>query len=131
MGLDMGIIVAKNKKLVEETSPMDRLDLDEILDNEQFYFTDTENNYPDIFQGWYARKFWDMVHAVPVLEENVRIDNYYFKIKKEDIKQMIEYYAFHRDYFDGFRGLADLCELYQRYDELTAGGWHFYGYLSY
>lgn len=131
MGLDMGIVVAKNKKLVDERHSIDRLELNEIINNDKFYFTDTENNYPDIFDGWYARKFWDMVDAVPVLKENIKIDGDYFKIKKSDIKQMIEYYAFHRDYFDGFGTLIDLCELYQRYDELAAGGWHFYGYLSF
>lgn len=125
MGLDMGIIATRKK--VEEY-PEANITFQEVLDNP--FFTEKEN-FPDSIEMWYARKFWDMITAIPELSEIARSDEAYGRIKKDVVKRMTEFYATHPDFFDGFGTLPELCQTYQYYDELQAKGYSFYFYASY
>ena len=117
MGLDIGICAAKNEELLKSGYD-NHLEYDEIKNNPHFKNEYGNFIWPDICEVWYARKFWDMVHAVPTLRNTENGE--YSRIRREDLKQMIEFYAFNQDYFESFDGLPRLCELYRDYDELTA-----------
>ena len=36
---------------------------------------------------------------------------------------MLDYAAHHKDYFDGFNGVSDLCQALYDYDEAHENGW--------
>ena len=127
----MGIIATKKHEYLESIHYDDRMDYDELRENDKFYNEYGEFQWPDICEVWYARKFWNLVHGVPEINEWARDTNGYYRVKKDVLKKMIEFYCFHQDYFDGFNGLSRLCELYRDYDELTAQGVKLYMYISY
>ena len=131
MGLDMGLILTKKKSYIDNIDYDDCPDYDELMDNKFAYDEDNNFQWPDICYVWYARKFWDLVHGVPEINEWAREPNGYYRVKKDVLKKMIEFYCFHQDYFDGFNGLPRLCELYRDYDEFTAQGLKLYMYISY
>lgn len=131
MGLDMGLILTKKKEYLETVPYDDRYDYDELINNKFMYDEDGEFKWPDICEVWYARKFWDMVHGVPELNEFAREPSGYYRIQKEILKKMIDFHCYHQDYFDGFNSLPRLCELYRDYDEYTAQGLKLYLYISY
>lgn len=129
MGLDMGIIATKRYELLNEEYWADRFNYDEIKDNPEFYNEDEIFIWPDSCDVWYARKFWDMFQSIPSLRK--ADNNTYVRIDKNTLKDMINFYAFNEDYFDGFSGLPRLCELYRDYDQMLAQNIKLYFWVSY
>lgn len=133
MGMDLNIYIAKSYDMLAAQSYDDYYDFDEIIDNQHFYDEDGQFHLPTDkpIDAWYARKFHDLVDAIPALQETFHNDTGIVRLKKETLKAMIEFYAFHSDYFDGFSGLPRLCQLYQMYDRLQANGLNLYFANSY
>ena len=131
MGLDMGCVVSKSMADFEG-SWGDWADYKELVDNGNFYDEYERFLWPDRpVEVWYARKFWDMINKIPELKKIAAEPSNIGRIKKDVLKRMIEFYAFHPDYFDGFNGLPQLCELYQMYDDIVAQGKNLYFWVSY
>lgn len=131
MGLDMGLILTKKKEYLDSVPLDDRYDYDELMENKFMYNEDGEFKWPDICEVWYACKFWDMIDGITELKEFACKSSGYYHIKKNVLKKMIKFYAFHEDYFECFNSLPRLCELYRDYDEFTAQGLKLYLYISY
>ena len=129
MGLDLGVVATKRHEYLDEEHWDDRFQYDEIKDNPEFYDEYGDFIWPNVCEVWYARKFWDIYENVPDLRK--ADNNSYVRIRKETLKDMINFYAYHEDYFDGFAGLPRLCELYRDYDHLTAQGVKLYFWVSY
>ena len=129
MGLDMGLVATKKREYLDDYDYDDRFEYDEIAFNNNFYDENGNFQWPDVCEVWYARKFWDMVNSVPVLGE--AIDGDYVRISKKDLANMIDFYCYHADYFDGFSGLPRLCELYKNYDDMIAQGVKLFFWMSY
>ena len=106
MGMDMYIYRVKNRK---------------ILDTE-FWNTDHEDTV--LKEVYYSRKFWDLHDNISVFK------NYecgeYKELTKADIKEMIDFSCYHRDYFGSFNSVIALCEIYDNWDEDIENGYHFY-----
>lgn len=128
MGLDCGITASKKKEYLTSDAD-DRFEYDEIRDNPNFLDEDGNFIWPNVCEVWYARKFWGLIKNMRFLENAE--NGSYTRVKKEDLKEMIEYYCFHEDYFENFRGLPKLCELYRDYDDLTAQGVKLWFWISY
>lgn len=131
MGMECGLIRAKSKQKIKEKEFDEIVDFDEIKDSNEFYSEDEGQLYPEVCNVWYARKFWDLVEAIPALKETLSQSDDYTRIKKQDLEAMIRFYSFHPDYFDGFAGLPRLCELYQEFDKMTKDGYNLYFWISY
>ena len=117
MGLDCRIFIAKSTKGLDDFDYCEWEDIQDICDDD----------FASIMrpcQVWYARKFWGLIENLSFLKgyENGQ----YVQIHKKDLKEMIEYYAFHEDYFEKFNGLPRLCELYRDFDRIMAAGLNLY-----
>ena len=124
MGLDVHIIMAKNRKQLEYDEFWNTCTSDWVRDEDGCI----DYSQPAIV--YYARKFWDLYSPMC---RHLKIDNceYSGPLSKQDIEKMIDIATHKRDYFDGFNGLPRLCELYQLYDELQANGLNLYFWNSY
>lgn len=129
MGLDMGLVATRSKELLDEKYWDDRYKYDEISENSEFYDDYGDFQWPDICEVWYARKFWDMYQSIPDLRK--ANNNSYVRIDKETLKDMIDFYAYNADYFNGFSGLPRLCELYRDYNHMTTQNIKLYFWVSY
>lgn len=115
MGLDIRIVMAKNRKQVEEESFWDICKTGWVRD---------ENECIDFSQPcevYYARKFWNLYSP---MARRLKIDNseYSQPLTKEDIEEMIYIATHNRDYFDSFNTVPALCEILYNYDEATDNG---------
>lgn len=76
----------------------------------------------------YWRKFWDLQDYIVKITDG-KVDSGEIKdtkLTKEDLENIIHFCCFHRDYFDEFGSVPDLCELYDEWDTLRAEGWTFW-----
>ena len=120
MGLDMNIMAAKSIN-----------DLEEAISGDWANWDDIRNVCEDSFalidrpcEVWYARKYWDMMFEMSFLR-NYRCGEV-IRLHKANLREMIDFYCYHPDYFDGFNGLPRLCELYQAFDSLEENGLNLY-----
>lgn len=113
MGMDARIIVAHSKKELE-------------TDGFWEYLREHEWEEQNLMLGekWYARKFWDLHNSMSFLQDYECGD--YIELSKKNLDEMLQYATHHRDYFDGFESVIDLCELLDRYDEFQAAGLHLF-----
>ena len=119
MGLDMRLILAKSKEEIEQ------YELAEWEDSHDEALFETDlSTIQRPYQVWYARKFWDMMYGMSFLCDYECGD--YCRLSKNDLKEMIDFYSYHPDYFYGFDGLPRLCELYQVFSSLTNAGLNLY-----
>ena len=135
MGMDVNIYIAKSINMIkdEEHYPYeDYYDLEEVRENSNFHDEYGDINYPTDrpINVWYSRKFHDLMTSIPELYESYK-EPYVIRVKKNILKEMIEYYAFHEDYFNSFNGLPRLCELYRDYDNIQEQGLNLYLTNSY
>ena len=112
MGLDMRVISARNSKQMEE---------DNFWSTLRSGFS---SNYNEPRELIYWRKFWDLYRP---MAERLKIDNgEYAQLSKEDVEFMLEIATHHRDYFNTFDSVAEICELLDRFDEIEEHGMHIY-----
>ena len=110
MGMDAYMFSAHSKKELQSDDYW-AAKINEIIEE--------ENKWSQSNELWYARKFYDLhtfitYHFCPDYECGDFIE-----ISKEDLKKIIEFCCFHRDYFDGFHTVPALCEIYDHWDDLT------------
>ena len=135
MGMDINMYYAKSINMLEDQEHypwQDYYELDEVRESPNFQGDYGTIAYPTDrpINVWYSRKFHNLMSNIPELAESYK-DPYVIRIKKNTLKKMIEYYAFHEDYFGNFNGLPRLCELYRDYDDMQAQGLNLYLTNSY
>ena len=115
MGLDMRIVMCKNKKQIETEEFWETCHTGWIKD---------ENGIIDFSQPselYYARKFWDLYSPMARI---LRVDNgeYSDPLTREDLEQMIDIAVHNPDYWDYFNSVPVLCEILYHYDEIKDAG---------
>ena len=115
MGLDVSIIMCKNRKQVENPAFWEEYHTGWVKD------ADGVVDYTKPCEVYYARKFWDLYTPAA---RHFGIDNceYSDPLTKEDIEYLIDLATHNRDYFGGFETVPELCEILDRYDEATNAG---------
>lgn len=122
MGLDMHLMAAKSMKELNEMTWNDWTEWEDVCDKYDGDYTMLERPCA----VWYARKFWDMVREMSFLKDYNDKCGEFIRIHKKDLREMIDFYCYHPDYFDGFNGLPRLCELYQAFDAMEDAGINLY-----
>lgn len=116
MGLDIHIMIARSIKEVNELEWKDWVEWEEMRETCEDEFA----NLARPCEVWYARKFWSLMEEMPFLHDYDC--GKYVRLHKDDVKAMIDFYAYHPDYFDSFDGLPRLCEIYHQYDDIVEAG---------
>ena len=115
MGLDMSIVMVKNRKQVQEEGFWDTCHTGFVTDEDGCIdFTQPSEVY-------YARKFWALYTP---LARRLDIENgeYSEPLTKDDLEFMINIATHEQDYFGGFDTVPKLCELLYYYDEIKEHG---------
>ncbi len=115
MGLDIYIIMARNKQQIEQ---------DGFWDKCHTGWVRNEDNIIDFTiptEVYYARKFWDLY--TPMCRR-LDLDNgdWSGPLTKEDIEYMIDLATHNKDYFYSFDTVPMLCEILYNYDAATEAG---------
>lgn len=96
MGLDIYIDKCRNPKIV-----------------------DGKREYTERAEVCYWRGFYDLLQqGLPFVYGN---DEYGqdVHLSKKDVEHILNYVVRHRDHFDSFQGVEQVCELLDQYDDLT------------
>lgn len=70
----------------------------------------------------YWRKNWNLMYNLPFKYG----DEEYAKdvlLTKDDVEKILDYVIHHRDYFNGFQEVANVCDVLDIYDELKDDGY--------
>lgn len=116
MGLDMHLVMARNRKMLEEKEFWSNcIDVTNI---EEF-------EYDKSAIVCYWRKFWDLHNFIS--NRKGCLDNgEWCEITRKDLEDMIEYATHNKDYWDGFRSVPALCEVLYNYDKLRENGFNLF-----
>ena len=116
MGLDMNLIMARNKKQIEKEGFW----LNQIIDAERK--EDFEYDKPAILVYW--RKYWDLYNF---LSQRHNLDNgEYVEINKEELEEIINFATHNPDYWDGFESVPSLCKVLYNYDKIRENGFRLF-----
>ena len=115
MGLDIYIIMAKNKQQIEQIDFWDKCHTGWVKDKDNII------DFTIPTEVYYARKFWDLY--TPMCRR-LDLDNgdWSDPLTKEDIEYMIDIATHNKDYWDGFTSVPKLCEILYNYDAATDAG---------
>ena len=119
MGMDAYLLRVRNKKQPEQENFWN-----EYVSMRDKAFYNKEDDFDKPAELWYARKFYDLQSYMSdvVLDEPYECGEY-VEITKEMLEKMINFATHHKDYFDGFNGVSDLCQALYDYDEAQKNGW--------
>lgn len=114
MGLDMRIVLCKNRNQVREEGFWNICQTGWVEDEENGGWKPSEVVY------W--RKFWSLYTP---LARRLSLENgqWSLPLTKDDIEFMIDIATHNRDYWDSFNSVPALCEILDRYDEITEKGY--------
>ena len=115
MGLDVRIIMAKNRKQIEQENFWDICKTGWIEDE------DGVIDYEQPCEVYYARKFWELYEPM-CAKLNLKSGDFSDPLTKDDIEEMIHIATHTSDYFGGFNTVPALCKILQRYDDATEHG---------
>lgn len=119
MGMDAYLYRVKNKKQPEQLNFFN-----ECIQLRDKSYYEKEDNYDKPAELWYARKFYDLQKYI---ETDLCKEPYqcgeYIEVTKDMLEKMLDYAARHKDYFNGFNGVSDLCQALYDYDEAHENGW--------
>lgn len=68
----------------------------------------------------YWRKFYDLNKMLQYDDSMYAKD---LRLTKEDVEKILQFVAHNRDYFYGFSTVESVCEVLDKYDELTNEGY--------
>ena len=115
MGLDVYIIMAKNRQQVQDENFWNECHTGWVKDE------DGDIDFTVPTEVYYARKFWDLY--TPMCRRlDIENGDWSAPLTKEDIEEMIHIATHEKDYFDSFDTVADLCEILYNYDRATEAG---------
>ena len=96
----------------------------EVFKHEGWY----EN--PNVTEVFYFRKHWDMLRALSFI--NVERDcGEFIQLSRENLEEILDAAAHHRDYFGGFEVVPAICEALANFDEVEDEGYHYYFEFDY
>lgn len=101
MGLDIYIDKCRKPKLVEQDGKKYR-------------------DYEEREEVCYWRKFWEILHIMNYGDDEYGQD---VRMTKEDVERILQLVTHHRDYFDSFNSVPQVCELLDTFDEIEDDGW--------
>lgn len=106
MGMDLRLVTAHSKKELEQ---------------DNFWSIMAENKINDKYEKpaevYYARKFWDLYKNLSFTNDYECGE--YIPLRKEQVEEMLRVACQYRDYWDSFNSVPDLCELLDRWSDLT------------
>lgn len=76
----------------------------------------------------YWRKFWDLHNYITSITDATVDDGCVedTRLTLEDLGSIITFCCLHRDYFDGFDSVPDLCEVQDEWASMVAEGWSYW-----
>ena len=115
MGLDVYVVMAKNRKQVERVDFWNDCHSGWVKKDE--YTID----FTVPTEVYYARKFWDLYSP---MSRRLKLENGEWSgpLTKDDIEEMIYIATHNKDYFGTFDTVTDLCEILHNYDAATDAG---------
>lgn len=113
MGMDSYIYLAHSKK---------------ELENDNFWSimppnVNEDEKWSTIGERWYARKFLDL--HIEVVEKCFNGDyecGDWVELTREDIDVMIKFASHNPDYWDGFKSVPSLCDIWYHWDDIESAG---------
>ena len=66
------------------------------------------------------RKFWEILSVMRYSDDDYGQD---VRMTKEDAEKILQLVTHHRDYWDSFDSVPQVCELLDTWDELIDEGW--------
>lgn len=80
-------------------------------------------DWSQIDEVWYARKFWGLQEHMSFLQQYECGD--YIPLTLENVEEMLTYATHHRDFFDGFHTVPQLCEVIDQWEDAEEEGYKF------
>lgn len=109
MGMDAYLYSAHSKKELQSDNYWNRVE-------------DEENKWTLGRELVYWRKFYALQNFISSSLPEPYECGEYIEVDKEMLKEIIIFCCFHRDYWDEFKSVSALCEVYDHYDELEDAG---------
>lgn len=115
IGLDVRIVMVKNRKQVEQEGFWDICRTGWVED------ADGRIDFSAPSEVYYARKFWDLY--TPVARAlNLENGEYSQPLTEEDVEFILNIASHNKDNFGGFNTVPQLCEILDRYEEIKENG---------
>lgn len=114
MGMDAYLFSAHSKKELQSEDYWKNVHLDT---------EDLDSKWVNCGEYAYWCKFWSL--HIFINEEfchNEYESGEFIEIDREQLKDIIEFCCFHRDYWDSFKSVTGLCEIYDHWDDIEAAG---------
>lgn len=116
MGMDMYLRRAHDKReLADDGVYWDYVRNDDNEDEEEMRMG----------EAWYARKWWDLHNAMSFIEKDYECGEY-IRLTRKNVEEMLKYACHHRDYWNSFKSVPELCEILDRWDEMEEAGLHIF-----
>ena len=115
MGLDVRIVMVRNRKQVEEDNFWNLCKTGFVKDEEGII------DFSQPCEVYYARKFWDLYSPAA---HHFKIENGEFSgpLTRDDLEYLIDLAVHNPDYWDSFSSVPILCEILYHYDEIKDAG---------
>lgn len=115
MGLDVRIVMVRNRKQLEEDSFWNLCKTGFVKDSEDII------DFSQPCEVYYARKFWDLY--IPAAQY-FKVDNGEFSkpLTRDDLEYLINIATHNPDYWNSFDSVPTLCEILYHYDEIKDAG---------
>lgn len=109
MGMDAYLFSAHSKKELQSEDYWDK------IKNENKEWTNRQELV-------YWRKFYDLQDFISSNLPEPYENGDYIEIDKEMLKEIIIFCCFHKDYWDEFKTVPKLCQVYNHYNEIEEAG---------
>ena len=84
-----------------------------------------EREYEEREEMCYWRKFRGLLDVMGYTDDDDDV-----RMTKEDVEKILDYVVHNRDYWGGFKNVAQVCELLDQWDDLEEDGWIVVFYAS-
>lgn len=81
---------------------------------------DGGRDYEEREEVCYWRKFWEILGIMKYGDDEYGED---IRLSKEDVENILQLVTHHRDYFNSFDSVPQVCELLDDWEELEEEGW--------
>lgn len=81
---------------------------------------DGRRDYAEREEVCYWRKFWEILALMQYGDDEYGED---IRLRKEDVEKILQLVTHHRDYFNSFDSVPQVCELLDDWEELEEEGW--------
>lgn len=118
MGLDVRVVMAKNRKQLESENFWDTCATGWVKDDEDFIDFDKPT------EVLYWRKFWDLYTP---MSSKLKIDSgEWAELSKDDLEEILNIASHTPDYFGTFNTVPAICEVLHYYEAARSHGMSFF-----